>query len=368
MNINTNERQPGYQTSFLDQKIVKRGQVSPMLGDWAEEFVSQFLNAPRLTTDSRGHCPDIKIHDTHFCEVKAVSSRGSFEMFEINYDAYRKMVNKGITIWFVIVRHSVNSAQVTSVDHFRRNMSVNIKDIIITPAKRVLNEVDRIVSERGWAYAPRRPKRIQRSVRVGNVFFNTLTKRSNLYLRTYPVEVYGHRVEQVRIHSSKTFGLADLADKDHTRIGWHAPDRQKAAQEMLYELQNSRHQVIVVRYDGMRGYRKVVSRNPPWYEALLADHWADSRKSTPFRRRNVLSILDKIVKDKPTKQGMEATLLPYIDRYIDGEWEPLFGNSDHKQEETDQDAMDELERLQDQNPDLNSEQLMEYMQLEEAPF
>lgn len=288
--------------------------VSPYLGDFAEEYVARSAGGHRLITDSRALCPDIEINKKWYMEVKAIGPRGCFIMYRQRYEKYKRMAQH-TKLTFVLVCHDVEAAQLKNKDlnQLKAAMSVGINHVISIPSKTLFHEIERIVAEKGWGFAPGRKEAYQDYVRISPAWIDKFrTTKPHRVKRIFPIKIYGEEIWYTPLRAYK------IPWPETAKVGVHPKDIRQAAWFMAEELKGSWHQVEL--FPGHSGImrRVVTGRNVRWYERMRRDHYTDNiRGYSLIKRGTVLNCLKAMAANKPVAASVEVRLWPYIMRWIE---------------------------------------------------
>jgi hypothetical protein len=137
-------RQSGTQLPIWDWvgnvQFVHWAQTRHATGQFAEELILKLLGGSAMVTDGQADiCPDIKLSDHHYVEVKSVGEKRQGIAYEHIIDRSMRFVRRNrVQVSYAFVIHDVRAADSPDLFALRRAMAASIKRVVIVPFSDVL--------------------------------------------------------------------------------------------------------------------------------------------------------------------------------------------------------------------------------------
>jgi hypothetical protein len=153
-------RQPGTQLPIWDWvgnvQFTSMAQTRTATGEFCEEATRQLLGGERLSTQGTVDiCPDIKLDEQRYLEVKSVATKRCALLYEHILDRTVRFVRRNkVTIWYCFWVHGVAAAQIPSLFDLRRAMASSMERLIIVPFP-IVHEVVKRLPPRKMNYRAR---------------------------------------------------------------------------------------------------------------------------------------------------------------------------------------------------------------------
>lgn len=291
------------------------------VGDWGEAYIAAAIGGQRLQTTAGRLCPDVRAAADTWMEVKTVRAGRGVTIFRRSLDRYVRWTRDArATLRWAFVVHDLDPASCVTVDRLRDVMPRAISAVAVVS----LTSVQREAAHVGWSYCDGRADGYRWATRLRWSWLRSmLVSRARNRMRLLPSRVYGRHVGYVPLRLWRT----SLGIVGHQ---WWSAEHRRAAHEMLEDMEHSRLSVCLgAPWPGTHQRpRMVMARNTDWYRDLCVEYQRDDRRSqrrhgdTLIRRQTIASALRLISDGRPIRGGVsEGRLVPYLDRWIDGEYD-----------------------------------------------
>lgn len=143
-------RQPGSQVAIWDWvgnvQFHSMAQTRNATGEFCEEATLQLLGGERLSTQGTVDiCPDIKLDDRRYLEVKSCADKHCALLYEHILDRTVRFVRRNrVKVFYCFWIHRVAAATIPSLFDLRRAMAANIDRVVIVPFTAVHEAVKRL--------------------------------------------------------------------------------------------------------------------------------------------------------------------------------------------------------------------------------
>ncbi len=138
-------RQPGEQLALWDWvgniQFVHLAQTRHATGQFAEELALKLMGGRAMVTDGQADiCPDIKLSDKAYLEVKSVRACGQGIVYEHILDRAQRFVRRNrVSLRYVFVIYDTKASESPDLFELRAKMAANVKAVIIVPFKQIVD-------------------------------------------------------------------------------------------------------------------------------------------------------------------------------------------------------------------------------------
>jgi len=126
---------------LLDYPIKNAAASRPLIGEIAEDFAMSLYtcNVRRLRVNSGRICPDIKLGDDAYAEVKAIGQGGASHLFKTRIEKYHTFMNSKVSprIEYVYIFHDAKWEQDDTRDSMRHKVIESIYRVLFIDAKKL---------------------------------------------------------------------------------------------------------------------------------------------------------------------------------------------------------------------------------------
>lgn len=137
-------RQPGEQLALWDWvgniQFVHLAQTRHATGQFAEELVLKLMGGRAMVTDGQADiCPDIKLDDKNYLEVKSVRAIGQGIIYEHILDRAQRFIRRNaVNLRYVFVIYDAKASDSPDLFALRAEMATNMKAVIVVPFEKIL--------------------------------------------------------------------------------------------------------------------------------------------------------------------------------------------------------------------------------------
>lgn len=142
-------RQPGTQEPIWDWvgniHFYSMAQTRNATGDFCEEATKTFFGGERMTTDGQADiCPDIRVDDKHYLEVKSVQYKRTALVYEHILERAQRFVRRNrVQLHYVFWLHNTRAAETENLFELRRQMATDMNRVIVVPFEQVVEATTR---------------------------------------------------------------------------------------------------------------------------------------------------------------------------------------------------------------------------------
>ncbi len=143
-------REPGTQLALWDWvgnvQFVHWAQTRHATGDYCEEAACKLFGGERMTTDGRAHiCPDIKLGERDFLEVKSVGEKRQGIVYEHILDRGLRFIRRNqARLRYVFWIHETSPKDELDLFALRRSMAAHTARVIVVPFQAMLTAVGKL--------------------------------------------------------------------------------------------------------------------------------------------------------------------------------------------------------------------------------
>lgn len=147
-------RQPGAQVPIWDWvgdvQFHSMAQTRNATGEFCEEATLKLLGGERLSTQGTVDiCPDIKLGERCYLEVKSVAAKRCALVYEHILDRTIRFVRRNrVKVFYCFWIHGIAAAQIPSLFELRRQMAASMQRLIIVPFAEVVEATKRLPPRR----------------------------------------------------------------------------------------------------------------------------------------------------------------------------------------------------------------------------